>query len=158
MARIHLKKREGKSVLLETAVDSQTGRPFVIEGDRHYDKLTDLLAAHPELCAADQLTRYCELCLHFYPGPGCLLIEDADEFRDRYEALLGHGADSANNMPSAADFGPFDVGGIGEPQVIDGALVFYAESILYSVPYRVEAPWHHREGEQVKFLLLPLRE
>jgi hypothetical protein len=49
---------------------------------------------------------------------------------------------------------------IGNQQAATGErhACFYAEDMLYGVPYRVEAPWPHRKGEPVKFLLLPLQE
>jgi hypothetical protein len=158
MGKINLKKSDGKTIVLQPWVNEDTRRPFVIAAEQNYDTLADLVTAQPELGTADQLPLYCEICLHFYPGPGCMPIDDPDEFRGRYQALVRHGTEHPGDMPSTADFGPFDVSGISKPQLVKDTLVFYAEDMLYGVPYRVEAPWPHRKGEPVKFLLLPLQE
>jgi hypothetical protein len=158
MATTHLKGRDGTSVVLQTRLDERTERPVVSAGEQSYTTLADLLAAHPEIAAADQLPLYCELCLHFYPGPGCMLIEDPEEFRSRYQALVRYGTENPGDMPSTADFGPFDVSEISHPKLVQDLLVFYAEDMLYSLPYRVEVTWPYRNEEPVKFLLLPLQE
>jgi hypothetical protein len=86
-----------------------------------------------------------------------LRFQHADEYRSRYAALLRHGTENPGDMPSTADFGSFDLSGVGKPRMLQKTLVFYAEDSLYSVPYRVEVPWPPDAGEPVRFLLLPLQ-
>jgi hypothetical protein len=157
MARVNLKKSDGRTVLLQTMLNEETGQPLVAADGQEYHTSVDLFAAFPELGVADQLPVCCKLVLHFHPGPGCILIEDAEEYRARYTALLRYGAEHPGHTPSTADFGPFDVSEIGGPQMAQSTLVFYAEDSLYSVPYRVEASWPPSSKEPVRFLLLPLQ-
>ena len=158
MSILNLDKSDETSVTLELRVSGDDARQYVIADGSQFDSLAELVATHPELGAPEQVALYCELCLHFFPGPGCLLIEEPDEFRARYQALLRHADENIGDQPSAADFGPYDVSEIAAPQVIKNQFVFYAEGSLYNVPYRVEAPWPAGAQGPVSFLLLPLQE
>lgn len=57
-----------------------------VAGQMHYT-LAELIAAHPDFGRTDRLSYYCGLLLHFHLGPGCVLIEDANEFRARYHDM-----------------------------------------------------------------------
>jgi hypothetical protein len=156
MRRINLKTRDGKFISFDAVHDPDTDRPVVTEAGLQYLTLAELVAAYPALGSDEQRTLYCKFCLHYFPGPGNILIEDPAQYRDRYEALVRYGSDPTGANAMTADFGPFDTTEIGSPRIDQGKLVFYAEDSLYSVPYRVEAPWPASANDKVKFLLLPL--
>lgn len=158
MSAAFLKKNTGEMALLEMHLNADSQRPFIKAAGRNYETLADLVAAYPELGAANQLPLYCELCTHLHGGAGYILITAPDKFRDRYQALIQHASMTDSDIPSVADFGPFDVAGISAPYLEKDIVVFYAEDSLYGVPYRVEASWPANAKIPVKFLLLPLQE
>lgn len=154
----YLERSDGNTTLLHPlpADESDAGQ-LIMDGDgKRYARIIDLLNAYPELGEAQHLSLCCALVLHFHPGPGCVVIDDAEEYRTRYARLLLHGSES--ELPSTADFGPFDVSSVTPPQRRDGSLVFYAEDALYSVPYRVETAWPPTPDAGAIFQLLPLQE
>jgi hypothetical protein len=53
-----------------------------------------------------------------------LRFQHADEYRSRYAALLRHGTENPGDMPSTADFGSFDLSGVGKPRMLQNTLVF----------------------------------
>jgi len=74
-------------LLLELHINADNDQPCANIGGKMYHTLAELIAAHPDFGRTDRLSDYCDLLLHFHPGPGCILIEDADEFRARYRNL-----------------------------------------------------------------------
>ena len=158
MITAYLKQSNGTMALLEMRMEDNGQRPFVIAGEQRYNSMAELTTAHPELCAAEQLPLYCRICLHFVRGFGFTMIDDPEEFRSRYAALVRHGKAASGDRPTTADFGPFDTSEISHPQLAKDKLVFYVEDNLYAVPYRVEAPWPDHAQGVVKFLLLPQQE
>lgn len=158
MTTAYLKQSDGTLILLEMRMEDDGGRPFVLAAGQRHGSIAELAAVHPALGTAEQLPLSCEICLHFTSRFGFTLIDDPDEFRRRYAALVRHSRAASSDRPSTADFGPFDVTEIGHPQLVKDTLVFYVEDKLYGVPYRVEAPWPLHAQGVVKFLLLPLEE
>lgn len=152
----YLEKNDGTSILLQALPGNESGNgQLVVDGDgKRYAGISELLDAYPELTDAEHLGLCCSLFLHFHPGPGCVLIQDPEEYRTRYAALMEHG--NASGEPSIADFGPFDVNAICLPERHDGQLVFYAEDALYGVPYRVETAWPPAADAHALFQLLPV--
>lgn len=158
MITTYLKRSDGAMILLEMRMEDNGQRPVVIATGQRYSSMAELSTAYPELCAAEQLPLYCRICLHFVRGFGFTLIDEPDEFRHRYAALVRHGKAASGDRPSTADFGPFDTSEVGYLQLAKDKLVFYVEDKLYGVPYRVEAPWPAHAQGMVKFLLLPQKE
>lgn len=154
----YLEKSDGQAILLQALAGDESGNgQLVVDGTgKRYAHFGELLAAYPELGQPEHLALCCSLFLHFHPGPGCILIEDTEEYRLRYAALMAHG--DASDLPSLADFGPFDISAISAPQQQDGRLVFYVEDALYGVPYRVETAWPPGADAQALFQLLPMQE
>jgi hypothetical protein len=74
-------------LLPELHINAENHQPCVNIGGKMYYALAELIAAHPDFGRTDRLSDYCDLLLHFHPGPGCILIDDADEFRARYRKL-----------------------------------------------------------------------
>ena len=139
MITAYLKQSDGTMILLEMGMEDDGQRPFVIAAGQRYSAMAELSTAHPALRAAEQLPLYCSICLHFARGFSFTPIDDPDEFRRRYAALVRHGKAASGDRPSTADFGPFDTAEIGHPKLAKDKLVFYVEDKLYGVPYRVEA-------------------
>ena len=158
MITTYLKQNDGTMILLEMGMEDDGQRPFVIAAGQRYNSMVDLTASYPELGVPEQLPLYCRICLHFVRGFSFTMIDDPDEFRRRYAALVRHGKAASGDRPTTADFGPFDTSEIGHPQLAKDKLVFYVEDKLYAVPYRVEAPWPDHAQGVVKFLLLPQQE
>ena len=155
MTIAHLDRSNGETVLLEMQTGDDNTRPFVTAAGRQYNTMASLVTDYPELGTQERLPLYCALAMHLSRGPGYMLIADPDAFRARYQALVSRGS---GNVPTAADFGPFNLTELASPAVTADTLVFYAEDSLYNVPYRVEVPWPADGNRPVRFLLLPLHE
>jgi hypothetical protein len=153
MTIAYLDRSNGETVLLEMRMADENARPFVTVAGRRYDTMAALVGDCPELTAQERLPLYCALSMHLSRGPGYMLIADPDAFRTRYQALVSRGS---GDVPTAADFGPFNLTELASPAVTADTLVFYAEDSLYNVPYRVEVPWPADAKRPVRFLLLPL--
>jgi hypothetical protein len=158
MSTITWTRNDGTSLRLTVDEDAERGRRSVLTGQGSYGSLHALASAFPELTEAQHRDTYCELCMQFHGGRRYLRIDDPDAFRTAYRALLEHGETAQDGLPTAADFGPFDVTEIAAPRIAGKTLTFYVRDIRFGVPYRVEAPWPAEAGSTVRFSLLPLAE
>lgn len=75
------------AILPELHFNPDNHQPCVSVAGQMHHTLAGLIAAHPNFGRTDRLSYYCRLLLHFHLGPGCVLIEDANEFRARYREL-----------------------------------------------------------------------
>lgn len=158
MSTITWTRNDGTSLRLTVKEDTERGRTSILTGQDSYGSLQALASAFPELIEAQHRDTYCELCMQFHGGRRYQRIDDPDVFRAAYRALLEHGETANDWLPTAADFGPFDVTEIAAPRIAGKTLTFYVRDIRFGVPYRVEAPWPAEAGGPVRFLLLPLME
>lgn len=158
MSIILWNRNNGSTLRLRVQEDTALGQTFIFEGQDRYDSLHALAAAFPELVDEPHRETYCELCTQFHGGQRYRRIDDPDAFRTLYRELLAHGETHSGELPTVADFGPFDVTEIAAPRINNGMLVFYVKDVRFGIPYRVEAPWPAEVGAAVRFALLPLVE
>jgi hypothetical protein len=133
-------------------------RPVLGVSGAEYHSMDDLLRDYPDVGSPERLAVLCEAWLRLNHGSGYRLINDPDEFKNRYLTVKQRGYSGARARQAAPGCGPYDVSEIIEPQLHYDALRCYVEDRHNGVPYRVEMPWPLRSDALVRFQLLALED